>query len=324
VKKMVQIVKDYVKVNPYTRPARKNTGVEGIVMHYTASPRATAQNIRDYFNGTCIAQKRYASAHYAVDKKEIIQMIPDNEVAYHAHDRSRCYVDVLKPNANFSALGIEMCIEADGSLHPDTVKNARALVVYLLDKYNLPTSRVYRHYDVTGKNCPAMWVSDPSLFNSFKKSLSPAPSHSDEVVHTVVKGDTLWGIAQDHNTTVAKLEELNPHLDGVLNIGDKVTIRKVQPTGVQTPKPEEVKVVSPPKPKYVVPTGTLRYGDRGTSVKNLQICLNAVYFKCGEPDGVFGNMTLDALKRFQSVYANPVDGVYGNKTESALRRKLGL
>lgn len=81
---------------------------------------------------------------------------------------------------------------------------------------------------------------------------------------------------------------------------------------------------APAKPKYVLPTGTLKYGMRGTAVKQLQIALNAANFNCGNPDGSFGPATLDALKRFQSVYANPVDGIYGATTRAALAKKLGL
>jgi N-acetylmuramoyl-L-alanine amidase len=323
----LNIIKDYLKINPYTRPGRKNHGIKGIVEHYTAVPRATAKNIRDSFNGWAISAKRYASAHYAVDKNEIRQMIPDNEVAYHAHDRSRCYVDALKPNANFTSLSIEICIEADGSFHPNTLANARKLTAYLLKKYNLPVSRVYRHYDVTGKNCPAQWVKNPAEFTAFKNAvqneLSPAPSvHKDDLVHTVVKGDTLWGIARDHKTTVANIKTLNKLSDDVIHVGQRLIVKQVQPSGVQASKPS-IKPVSKPKPKYTIPTATLRMGDRGTQVRYLQECLNGANFRLrGKVDGIFGSDTLQALKRFQSVYANPVDGIYGAKTREALRRVL--
>lgn len=229
---IVKIIKDFLKVNPYTRPARKNTGIKGIIAHYTAVPKATAKNIRDSFNGYGITAKRYASAHYAVDKHEIRQMIPDDEIAYHAHDNSRCYPDALKPNANFSSLGVEICIEADGSFHPDTIKNAEKLFAYLLKKYNLPASRIYRHYDVTGKNCPLQWVKNPAQFTAFKanvdkilnppKPASPAPS---TVYHTIAKGDTFSHLAVKYNTTVANLQALNPKVKPTaLQIGQKIVV----------------------------------------------------------------------------------------------------
>ncbi|WP_375709395.1 peptidoglycan-binding domain-containing protein [Niallia sp. NCCP-28] len=38
--------------------------------------------------------------------------------------------------------------------------------------------------------------------------------------------------------------------------------------------------------------------------------------------GFLGAKTEDALRRFQSVYCNPVDGIYGAKTCSAMLTQL--
>ncbi|MEC1242087.1 N-acetylmuramoyl-L-alanine amidase, partial [Bacillus paralicheniformis] len=168
---MVKVVKNYVKVNQYTRPGLKLAGVKGIVMHWTATPGASALNERNYFNGTCIADKRYASAHYFVDRKEVQHIIPENEVAYHAHDQNRCYVSFLKPNANTTAIGVEMCVEKNGKIHSETVQNAAELVADLCKRYGLSTDKIVRHYDVTNKNCPAPWVRDSSQLAAFRKKV---------------------------------------------------------------------------------------------------------------------------------------------------------
>ncbi|MDA1478266.1 peptidoglycan recognition protein family protein [Bacillus changyiensis] len=168
---MVKIVKNFVKVNRYTRPGAKLSGVKGIVMHYTATPGASSLNERNYFNGTCVAAKRYASAHYFVDRKEAQYIIPENEMAYHAHDGNRCYVSFLKPNANQTAISVEMCVEKDGNIHSETIENAAELVAKLCKRYGLSTSRIVRHYDVTRKNCPAPWVSDSSQLSAFRKKV---------------------------------------------------------------------------------------------------------------------------------------------------------
>lgn len=96
--------------------------------------------------------------------------------------------------------------------------------------------------------------------------------------------------------------------------------------GVPTPAPapQPKPAPKPAAPKYVLPDGILQRGMTGNNVKLLQIALNAANFNCGTPDGSFGPKTLDALKRFQSVYCNPVDGVYGQKTKVALAKKLGV
>lgn len=84
------------------------------------------------------------------------------------------------------------------------------------------------------------------------------------------------------------------------------------------------KTTTTSKPKYVLPDGVLKLGDKGNAVKQLQTALNAAGFNCGTPDGIFGQKTLNALKRFQSIYCKPADGVYGPKTKAALAKKLGL
>lgn len=166
---MVKVINNFVKVNQYTRPGLKLAAVKGIVMHWTATPGASALNERNYFNGTCIADKRYASAHYFVDRHEAQHIIPDHEVAYHAHDQNRCYVSFLKPNANTTALGVEMCVEKDGTIHEETIRNAAELVADLCKTYGLSADRIVRHYDVTNKGCPTPWVRDAGQLSAFRK-----------------------------------------------------------------------------------------------------------------------------------------------------------
>ncbi|MEC1259999.1 N-acetylmuramoyl-L-alanine amidase [Bacillus swezeyi] len=168
---MVKVVKNFVKVNQYTRPGFKLSGVKGIVMHWTATPGATALNERNYFNGTCIADKRYASAHYFVDRNEAQYIIPENEMAYHAHDQNRCFVSFLKPNANQTSISVEMCVEKNGTIHDETVQNAAELVADLCKRFKLSTDKIVCHYDVTNKNCPAPWVSDSSKLAAFRKKV---------------------------------------------------------------------------------------------------------------------------------------------------------
>jgi N-acetylmuramoyl-L-alanine amidase CwlA len=172
---------NYIQVNQYTRPGIKLKGVKKIVMHYTADPGATAQNEHDYFNGPAIQEKRFASAHIFIDKTEAICIIPLDEVAYHANDVEARNADgspyrgveALKPNANFLSIGIEMCIEKDGSFHPDTVSRAVDEVASLCKQFNLdPFNDIVRHYDVTKKICAAAWVKSPALFDAFKKNVN--------------------------------------------------------------------------------------------------------------------------------------------------------
>lgn len=68
---------------------------------------------------------------------------------------------------------------------------------------------------------------------------------------------------------------------------------------------------------------TLKYGDRGNDVKELQEKLNQLNFKCGTPDGIFGAKTKDAVMRFQKVYLPyEVDGIVGKRTLAKINELL--
>lgn len=168
--------KKYISKSKYTRPGTKLVAVKKIVMHYTASPEGTAINHYRYFSNL---NDRYASAHIFVDKNEALAIVPIDEVAYHANDVQERIkgipyrgVSSLKPNANLCSLGIEMCIEKDGSIHENTFNKAVDVAAYLCKKHGLISSDIVRHYDITHKNCPAPWVSDESEFVRFKKAVA--------------------------------------------------------------------------------------------------------------------------------------------------------
>ena len=75
---------------------------------------------------------------------------------------------------NANSLGIELCSRKQGEKYyfaPETVKNARNFVRFLMKKYDIPLANVVRHYDVTHKNCPAPFVEDAAAWQSFKAGL---------------------------------------------------------------------------------------------------------------------------------------------------------
>jgi peptidoglycan L-alanyl-D-glutamate endopeptidase CwlK len=79
--------------------------------------------------------------------------------------------------------------------------------------------------------------------------------------------------------------------------------------------------VATPKPKYILPTGILKFGDKGTAVKQLQTALKALDYKI-VVDSIMGNRTVSALKSFQKAVGINQDGVYGSLTKSKLSAKL--
>ena len=63
---------------------------------------------------------------------------------------------------------------------------------------------------------------------------------------------------------------------------------------------------------------TLRRGDRGPNVVELQEILTMCGYSCGAVDGVFGTKTYNALVAFQTDKLLDPDGICGPKTWKAL------
>lgn len=178
---MIPIKNMVFHINEFSRPGIKLKGVKGIVLHYTASPGASAENIAKYFGR--LAQQnpkdnvpdRYASAHFAVDDDSIVMAIPENEMAYHVGSKTytNAALKYLGSYPNNCTIGIEMCIDKNGNITPATFKNTVDLTVYLCKKYNLNENNLWTHKGVVGwKDCPLPWIKNPSEFERFKKAVA--------------------------------------------------------------------------------------------------------------------------------------------------------
>lgn len=126
--------------------------IKYIVMHYTANDGDTDENNGKYFANNYVG----ASAHYFVDGDSVTQSVPDDYVAWHCGGSWYRHPECRNGNS----IGIEICDERrNGVVYPtnETIANAVELAKYLMKKYNVPKENVIRHYDVTGKLCPAYW-----------------------------------------------------------------------------------------------------------------------------------------------------------------------
>ena len=117
-----------------------------IVVHYTSgkntSEGAALANCK-YFNRNSVG----ASAHFFVDSGYTIwQSVAESDTAWHAGNWAM----------NQRSIGIEVC--SAGVFTNAEIERLTWLVQHLMKKYNIPASRVIRHYDVTGKKCPAYYV----------------------------------------------------------------------------------------------------------------------------------------------------------------------
>jgi N-acetyl-anhydromuramyl-L-alanine amidase AmpD len=155
------MVKIQKKITPYNFSHMNYKKNEYIVIHYVGAV-STAKNNADYYART----KLNASANYFVDENEIWQSVEDYNRAWHCGGGLQGKYGHTFHNicTNSNSIGIEMCVKKDKAgnwyFEENTVKNTIDLVKMLMQKYNIPIDRVIRHYDVTGKNCPAPYVNE--------------------------------------------------------------------------------------------------------------------------------------------------------------------
>lgn len=164
--------------NERTRPGLRSTGdysirqIKGIVVHWTGSADKgfdAAAEVR-HFNQS----EKLVSAHYVVDDHQILQCIPDHEIAFHAGgtrykpDGDRIRETGLNPN--YFTIGFEMCANVDGQ-YEKTYQNGVELAAHLLQKYRFCVQDLYRHFDLTGKECPALLLDAPK-WAKFKRDVN--------------------------------------------------------------------------------------------------------------------------------------------------------
>lgn len=146
-----------IPCNPSNYGGLRGSRVQYIVVHYTAGKGDTAKANGQYFASN---ERLYASAHWFVDETDRLMSVPENFVAYHCggvvYSHPQC--------RNGSSIGVELCSEWDAErgyyFNDATIANAQGLIRELMAKYSIPVDRVIRHYDVTGKCCPAPFVGE--------------------------------------------------------------------------------------------------------------------------------------------------------------------
>lgn len=103
----------------------------GVIIHETGTPNATAENEYRYFS----TGYRGASAHYFIDDKVILRVIPENEVAWHAG-----------PTANRMFLSMELCHFDDEARFQEVWKRAVWLAADMCRRYAWdPDASVHSH-----------------------------------------------------------------------------------------------------------------------------------------------------------------------------------
>ena len=180
------------RLTPYNYTPGNISRIKYIVIHYVGALGGAEDNVRYYAS-------RYvgASAHYYVGfNGEIWRSVRDQDIAWSVGGMA--YVHPECRNSN--SLNIELCVrkkstrtmgatDKDWYFEDATVKSAIELTKYLMAKYNVPASRVIRHYDVNHKVCPNPYVYNNTKhrWTDFKTALTGSSTTIEEPTHETWK-----------------------------------------------------------------------------------------------------------------------------------------
>ena len=157
------------------------------VWHDTGVKGQTAAGNASYFRSV----DRKSSANYFIDKNEIVEVVDPNLVAWHCGDGFGKY-----GITNSNSIGIELCPEADGTIHPQTIANAIWLGKKLMKDFGILPENNVRHYDASRKNCPQYLNTDGkwTLWYAFKAQLL-----AEDVAPVATTGNLVY---VDYNATI--------------------------------------------------------------------------------------------------------------------------
>jgi hypothetical protein len=187
----MNINKDYpCNSTNYTKVSSRK--IEYIVVHYTGGVGTAKNNVQWYRDDP----KAGASAHFFVGHKsegaQIYQSVDPKDKAWHCGAKKYYHPSCRNTNS----IGIETCCHNDTSdksaessdwyFDHETEDRLVELVKSLMEEYGIGVDHVVRHYDVTHKTCPAMWVHDESAWLTFKARLTEKGAAMN-----IVKGSTV-------------------------------------------------------------------------------------------------------------------------------------
>lgn len=202
----MEIISALLTPNKYSRPQIKLSKVTHIVIHWVGNANTSAKANRNYFE-SLRTKKIFASSHYIIGLEgEILQCIPESEIAYHA------------TTANGYSIGIEDCHpDWGGRFNSQTYESLIELCADICKRYNLnPEKALLRHYDVSGKICPKYYVEHEDAWHTLKEDVKKALEAKKEdkelliavqamISAGIVLDIKVWGNVNTMNMKYAKL-----------------------------------------------------------------------------------------------------------------------
>lgn len=190
----------------FTQANRNKWDLHYIVVHYDAGKKATARNNVDAFTHLMTG----TSAHYFVDENEIAMSLDPRHIAHHCGGKKYANgapapLHGICRNAN--SIGVELCsdfVNGKYIITPATALRGAGHIAWLMREYDIPSNRVVRHYDVTGKHCPMPYVDDREwekfkslVIKTLKETSNQTEKEGEEMVYYEKLTDVPAGVVRD-------------------------------------------------------------------------------------------------------------------------------
>lgn len=153
---------------------RDKSKVKYIVIHYTEVNGDTARNEGAYFKKRNI---RYSGAHFFVDRQgNIVKSVPMNYTAWSVGGKkySNCSEtgggEKYRICTNANSVSIELCDIVKHEPSEEQINATKWLIGWIRKNGCKNATNIIRHFDVTGKPCPARYIDDDK-WKAFKGNI---------------------------------------------------------------------------------------------------------------------------------------------------------
>ena len=293
----MQVVKNLVPKSKYNIKCPYAMNAEFFIVHNTAND-ASARNEIAYM----IRNNNKVSFHYAIDDKEIVQGIPEDRNSWNAGDGG-------SGNGNRNGIAIEICYsKSGGKRFIQAEKNAAKFLAMKLKEKNWGINKVKKHQDFNGKYCPHRtldmgWQRFLDMVQVELDRLNKPSTPSRQSTKPTTQSKPSFGVTWRNYISGSIVKDLQRELNKQFGAGLKVDGYFGDLT--------------------IAALVNVRRGARGNLTRIIQRRLRARKYDIGRygADGIFGNATEKAVRRFQNNNKLTVDGIVGKNTWKALFRK---
>lgn len=187
----MDIHRDY-PCDPRNYAKGRSSDVKYIVVHYVGALGGAKANAKYYGSSKVGASAHYFVGH-ASEGAAVYTSVAEEDTAWHCGGglqgkEGHTLHGICK---NDNSIGVELCCHQDGDgrwyFDPETVDRGVELVRDIMARYHVPVARVVRHYDVTGKTCPAPYVLDDEAWKAFQRRLEGDSLDVQELLNSITE-----------------------------------------------------------------------------------------------------------------------------------------